>query len=229
MLPFFYLAGGYGVQEAWKRLTEKKVSLAAIGLTAVTLFGWPLVELHTWSPYYSFYLNSLGGGRGNIARYFAPDEVSEFDTREVAQQVCPSTPGAARLATARPMSMTYYLGSCGRSDIQVVPLYDSHYTPRDGDLIILEPSRRFFETQRFFDVLGDSGMSHREVRVGPVLASTIYAFDASTPKPERVQEQWALAQLQYSLPKLEENTRKAESANKKNVVASLQLPWRSTP
>src|SRR5438445_11578070 len=80
------------------------------------------------------------------------------------------------------MSMTYYIENCGRTDIQVVPLYDRHYVPRDRDVIILEPSRRFFETQRFFDALEKSDMSRREVRVGPGLASTIYLFDSSTPQ-----------------------------------------------
>src|SRR5215469_13148653 len=181
LLPFFYLAGGFAVQEIWKRLNERKVSLAFVGLAAVTLFAWPLLELRGWSPYYPFYLNSIGGGKGNIAHYFAPDEVSEFDTREVAKQVCPSAAPATRLATARPMSMSYYLERSGRTDNHVVPLYDSRYSPTDGDCIILEPSRRFFETQRFFDVLAQSGLSHREVHVGPIMASTIYRVDRSLP------------------------------------------------
>jgi hypothetical protein len=194
LLPFFYLAGGYAVQEIWKRLNERKVSLAFVGLAAVALFAWPLLEVRGWSPYYPFYLNSIGGGKANIAHYFAPDEVSEFDTREVAQQVCPSAAPATRLATARPMSMSYYLESCGRTDIQVVPLYDARYTPTDGDWIILEPSRRFFETQRFFDVLEQSRMSHREVHVGPIMASTIYQVDRSLPAQNGAQEQLALNQ-----------------------------------
>src|SRR5262249_45188326 len=147
---------------------EKKMSLAFVGLASATLLAPPLLELNAWSPYYSFYLNSIGGGQKNIARYFGQDEVSEFDTREVAQQVCSSAQANTRLATARPMSMTYYVQNCGRTNIQVVPLYDQHYVPRDGDVIVLEPSRRFFETQRFFDALGKSGMSRRDVRIGPV-------------------------------------------------------------
>ena len=228
LLPFLYLAGGYAVQKMWNRMMERKVPLAFVGVAAAILFAWPLLELRAWSPYYTFYLNSIGGGKRNIARYFPPDEVSEFDTREVAAEVCPSAPADSRLATARPMSMTYYLESCGRKDIEAVPLYDPHFVPRDGDLIVLEPSRRFFETQKFFVALGNSGMSHREVRVGPVLASTIYVFDASTPKPGNVQEQWTLAQLRDSAPKLEANTKKAESANKNSIVAFLRFPWRST-
>jgi hypothetical protein len=185
-----------------------------------------LLELHAWSPYYSFYLNSIGGGQKNLARYFGQDEVSEFDTREVAQQVCSSTHAGARLATARPMSMTYYVENCGRTDIDVVPLYDRHYAPREGDLVILEPSRRFFETQRFFDVLEKSGMSRREVRVGPVLASTIYLFDSSTPQTTG-HEQWTLTQLRESPSELETTNHNPDFANMNTVVGLLRFPWRS--
>jgi hypothetical protein len=226
LLPFLFLAGGYAVQAIWDRMREKKMSLAFAGLAAAALFAFPLLELHSWSPYYSFYLNSIGGGQKNIARYFGQDEVSEFDTREVAQQVCSSAHAGARLATARPMSMTYYVENCGRTDIEVVPLYDRHYVPREGDRIILEPSRRFFETQRFFDALENSGMSRREVRVGPVLASTIYLFDSSTPQTTG-QQQWTLTQLRESPPELKTTNHKPDFANMNTVVGLLRSPWRS--
>jgi len=195
MLPFFFLAGGYAVQTLWNTLRARSLSAVSVATAALILMGWPLLELQAWMPYYSFYLNSIGGGTRNVTRYFAPDEVSEFDTREVAQQVCPSAPVATRVATARPMSMAYYIETCGRSDIQIVPLYDARYAPRNGDLVILEPSRRFFETQRYFDALTRSGMSHTDIRVGPVLASTIYLFDSSVPEPRGARPDVALTQL----------------------------------
>jgi len=205
---------------------ERKMSVAFAGLAAATLFALPLLQLRTWSPYYPFYLNSIGGGKQNVTRYFAPDEVSEFDTREVAQQVCSTAPADARLATARPMSMAYYVENCGRSDIQVLPLFDRHYAAREGDLIVLEPSRRFFETQRFFDVLENSDMPHREVRVGPVLASTIYTFDLSTLQTSG-QEQWTLTQRRKSAPEFETKTQKPDFASVNTIVAFLRFPWRS--
>ena len=164
-------------------------------IAVVILFGWPLLESQAWAPYYSFYLNSIGGGTRNITRYFAPDEVSEFDTREVAQQVCPAAHNGAAVATSRPMSMGYYMQACGRADVQVEPLYDPHYVPQDGDLIVLEPSRRFFETQPFFDALGNSSMFHSEVRVGPVTASTIYRFDNFTHAAKSLEGNVRLTQL----------------------------------
>jgi hypothetical protein len=183
-------------------IKKRAVSRALVGAVVLILLGWPLVELHSWAPYYSFYLNSIGGGTNNVTRYFGPDEVSEFDTREVAQQVCPSAAVSTRVATARPMSMGYYLEACGRTDLQIVPLYDARYHPRDGDLVILEPSRRFFETQRYFDTLKDSGMSHRDVRVGPVLASTIYLFDPSVAEAHATQKSLTVTQLPAEPPGL---------------------------
>jgi len=205
LLPFLFLAAGYAVQQIWQYARRREISPTAVGMLALVLFGWPLVELHTWSPYYPFYLNSLGGGASNITRYFAPDEVAEFDTREVAQEICPAVPAGQRLATARPQSMTYYLTSCGRSDIQIVPLYDPEYVPREGDAIVLEPSRRFVETQRFFDLLPESGLPHREVHVGPVLASTIYLFQPSGVVQGNTHQQRVLSQLRKLQPSPETN------------------------
>ena len=226
LLPFLFLAAGYAVQQTWTWLAEKKMSPALVAMAAVVLFGWPLAELHTWAPYYPFYLNAVGGGAGHITRYFAPDEVSEFDSREVAQRVCSTAPASTTLATGRPNSMTYYLERCGRSDIRIVPLYDPLYSPRQGDLIVLEPSRRFFETQRFFDALGKSGMSRREVRVGPVFASTVYLFDSSTSQTTG-QEQWTFTQLRDSPPEHETKTHEPSFANLNSVIAFLRFPWRS--
>ena len=213
LLPFFFLAGGYAVQQIWKAAKGTGLSLAFAGTAAVVLLMWPILESQAWSPYYAFYLNSIGGGKRNITRYFAPDEVSEFDTREVAQEVCPIAPRPATLATARPMSMGYYLESCGRGDIEVVSLYDPHYVPREGDLIVLEPSRRFFETQKFFDTLGNSAMRHTEIRVGPVLASTIYLFDPSVPGPKSGKEEFTLTQLRGAPPEFENDVRATASTD----------------
>lgn len=192
LLPFLYLAAGYAVHAAYGWVKERKAASLA-GLGAVVLLGWPLMELRAWAPYYPLYVNAIGGGTTKIAQYFAPDEISEFDTREVAQQICLGAPLGVRLATSRPKSMTYYLRSCNRPDIQIMPLYDALYTPQEGDLIVLEPSRRFLETQGLFDLLGNSRMPRREVQVGPVSASTIYLFEPSalsrkdTQKPGFVQ------------------------------------------
>jgi hypothetical protein len=105
------------------------------------------------------------------------------------------------------MSMAYYLDACGRTDLQIVPLYDTKYAPRNGDLIVLEPSRRFFETQRYFDALKGSAMAHSDVRVGPVLASTIYLFEPSVAQAKDIQEDRTVTQLRDVPPRFGVNAR----------------------
>jgi hypothetical protein len=213
LLPFLFLAGGYAVQQTLKAAKGRALAQALVWPAVIVLFGWPLLQLQSWAPYYSFYLNAIGGQKQNVTRYFSPDEVSEFDTREVAQTVCPFAPIATTVATARPMSMAYYLRACGRADLQIVPLYDPHYAPRDGDLIVLEPSRRFFETQRFFDALGNSGMLHSDIRVGPVLASTIYLFDPSVPGAKSAKEEFTLTQLRVAPPRFKNDAQETASTS----------------
>jgi hypothetical protein len=94
-----------------------------------------------------------------------------------------------------------------------VALYDTHYAPRDGDLIVLEPSRRFFETQRFFDALGNSAMPHSEIRVGPALASTIYLFDPSAPGSKSGKDELTLTQFRDAPPQFENDARETVSRN----------------
>ena len=122
--------------------------------------------------------------------------------------------------------MTYYVENCDRTDLEVVPLYDRNFVPRDGDMIVLEPSRRFFETQRFFDGLEKSGMSRREVHVGPVLASTIYLFDSSKPQTTG-QKQWTRTQLRTSPSELETRTHKPDLADTNTLIGALRFPRRS--
>ena len=179
LLPFLYMAGGYAVQSAWNCAKGRPSLRLPISVAAIVLFAWPMLEVHAWTPYDSFYLNEIGGGSHNIARYFTPDEVSEFDSREVANAACVSAPNSARLATGRPLSLAFYVRSCGRHDIQVVALYDPAYTPGDGDLIVLEPSRRFVETERYFDVLESSKSPHSVIWVGSVSASRIYRLQTA--------------------------------------------------
>jgi hypothetical protein len=182
MLPFFMLAAGYAMDKAWELMRARSVPRVLMAFSAIVICGWPLLELHAWAPNYAFYQNAFGGGTRNICRYFSPDEVSEFDSREVAHQVCLTAPLHARLVTARPMSMAHYVHQqFNRPDIAVVPIYDPQYVPRNGDVIVVEPSRRFFETSEMIDLLKQSGMPRQEVRYGPVTASVIYHFQLPAP------------------------------------------------
>ena len=49
-------------------------------------------------------------------------------------------------------------------------------------------------------------MPHSDIRVGPVLASTIYLFDPSAPGPKSGKEELTLTQLRGAPPRFENNT-----------------------
>jgi len=93
---------------------------------------------------------------------------------------------------------------------------------------VLEPSRRFFETQRFFDALGNSEMPHSDVRVGPVLASTIYLFDPSVPGPKRGKEELTLTQLRDAPPRFENDAQEPASSDT-NMFGLSEITRRLLP
>jgi hypothetical protein len=186
VLPFLFLAGGYAVQQlydwfltrewpaAGTRLAPRVLALAA-AISLLCMYS----ELKFWDPYFSLYLNGLGGGANKIARYFTPDEISELDSRQTAEVVSESAPWGARVATSKPMSMGYYLTRDGRADIQVVALYDPSYRIKAGDLVLREESRRYFETDDVLQWLPVSQMPHVDVPVGPVVATSVYGIVAT--------------------------------------------------
>ncbi len=179
LLPFLFLAGGVAVQHVYDWLVRRGMGPRLAGVTIMLLIGCTQLDLTLWHPYYSLYLNALGGGSSRVAQYFSPDEISELDARQTASAVCQSAAPGTRLATSKPMTMDYYLERCGRTDIRIVPLYDRGYLPRAGDLILREESRRYFETESVLAQLRASQMPHEEIRVGPVVATTIYHFQVA--------------------------------------------------
>jgi hypothetical protein len=123
-----------------------------------------------------------------------------------------------RPATASPMSTIYYLARSGRADIRIAPLYDCFYTPQEGDLIVLEPSRRFLEAQDFFSLLDRSGVSHWRIHAGPVTARTPYLFQPSAllePSQEIAQ-----AQPRKPPPRSETHSLNSEWATANRVALS---------
>jgi hypothetical protein len=186
-------------------------SVGTVPVAGLALVAWPLADVVAWSPYYSMYLNQLGGGRVNAARFFPHDEVYDLDTREAIEALSRTAPAGAWLAAGNPETVAYYLQKSGRSDIRVVPIYDLNYVPRPGDFILVQDSRRYFETQDLFDFLKQRSSAFREIYSGGVLTSRIYRFGekpwglvsqlatrnplASEPRPLR-----PVGSLQASLP-----------------------------
>jgi len=183
-LPFIYLAAGYGCQKLYDWYRSQKRGPLEQTIFALALLGllvWPLVDTLSWFPYYQLYLNGLGGSRSNAGRYFGPDEINDVAARQEVAAACRiATPGAG-IALSNPMSAEFYLPRCHRPDIQIVPLFDVDYVPRPGDVIVLQDSRRYYETEGLFDLMERMGGPHVDIQVRPwvgppVTTARIYQF-----------------------------------------------------
>jgi 4-amino-4-deoxy-L-arabinose transferase-like glycosyltransferase len=182
LLPFVFMAAGYGYQRAydWYRSRTKSPLLRpAFAVVVLAGLGWMLADTLAWDPYYQLYLNAFGGGRKNIARFFPHDEVYDLNAQQEIATVCRVAPLGGTVAVSNPMGAGYYMQRCGRRDLRLIPLYDVNYLPRTGDLLVLGEARRYFETQDLFDLMERTGAEHQEVYAAGRLTSHIYHFPSA--------------------------------------------------
>jgi hypothetical protein len=179
MLPFLFLLSGCAVGKLYEwftRLDSVTVRRLGMALAALVLLVWPAAETVAWVPSYPLYLNQLGGGRANVAKFFPHDELYDLGVREAVQYICRTVPGGAVLAVSNPMAVGYYLEQCGRADVQVRALFDPKYGMRPGDFLLLQESRRYFETEDLFREVRDHGPPLKEVTVAGLVTARIYRF-----------------------------------------------------
>jgi len=178
IVPSLYLMAGWAIEELWRRLARRSapVRVAAIVSAALLLVAWPLSSVTRWAPYEQLYLNALGGGRANVGRYFSPDEVYDLGVREAVQFVCREAPRGAVLAGSDPMGLRFYATQFDRSDLRVVPLFDPSYVPRTGDFLLLQDSRRYYETAELMDFLERHRRPVETSRIGGLVVAQVYLF-----------------------------------------------------
>ncbi len=179
ILPFVFLVAGYGIEKIheWLGLLEwpsaRRLGLAA---AALALVAWPAAETLVWAPLYPLYLNPLGGGKANMAHIFPHDELYDLGVREAVEFTCRVAPQGAVLAVSNPITVNYYLQKCGRPDIRLSVLFDPRYVVHRGDFLLLQESRRYFETEELFREVEHRGEDLRDVSVQGVITARIYRF-----------------------------------------------------
>jgi hypothetical protein len=187
-LPVLYLAGGWAAERflAWGRgWMGRRTWRAAMAAMVAALVFWPLANAMAWAPYNRLYLNALGGGMANAGRLFPPDEVYDLGAREAAEYVCRVAPPGARVAASDPMGLGFYVRQFGREDLKVVPLFDPNYLFRPGDFLLVQDSRRYFETNGLIDLVEKTEKSVFVVRDDGLSVEKVYRFT------ERVGGDWA--------------------------------------
>ncbi len=175
-VPFLLLAAGGVVQEGYRWISRRPASVRRFALAgaAAVLFVWPAAETLAWSPIYSLYLNTFGGGRANAAQLFTYDELYDAGVREAMDFACHSAPANATLAFPTVAAPLYYLQRCGRQDLKIEGLYDTHYSVRPGDYVIVLEGRRYFETDELLRLVERHGRPKMVVGVEGIRCATVY-------------------------------------------------------
>ncbi len=178
ILPSLYLAAGWGIEALWGKLARRGAlgRAVAAGLGGLILAAWPLANLAQWAPRQRLFLNAFGGGQANAGRYFPPDEVYDLGVREAAEYVCRTAPRGAVLAGSDPMGLRFYAKDLGRPDLRIVPLFDPNFVPRRGDFLLIQDSRRYYETAGLIDLLERHWRPEKSVSVDGLVAAQVYRF-----------------------------------------------------
>ncbi len=179
VLPSLYLAGGWAAEKLahWSRARpHPRACQAAVAVAVLTLAIWPTVNTLTWAPYNRLFLNALAGGKTNAGRLFPPDEVYDLGVREAVEYVCRVAPQGARLAASDPRGVSYYTHQLHRRDLKVMPLFDPNYKIAPGDFLLIQDSRRYFETTSLIDLIEKTRSPAYTRRIDGLVVAQIYRF-----------------------------------------------------
>ena len=161
------------LREALRALQEGTPRLLFLGTPA-----WAAVQA---SPYYSLYVNRLGGGEAKRAYYFPHDEVYDAGLREAIAEIAARAPWGSRLGHDAPGVVRFYLRRFGREDLVGVELSSPEFAlaPNARPLyVIVQKGRRYFENQRWLDTLERRFRPILEVRVAGVVTTKVYEVPA---------------------------------------------------
>jgi len=174
LMPAVYLAAAYGAfaVHEWlgvrlHRAAPPFVRWATGAAAAILVILVSLSALISSYPYYSTYVNALGGGTKRIAYYFPHDECYDLELREALAGTLRHAPPGSVVAGETPAIFRYYLGRHHRPDIRVVNLSDKRFAiPVTSPVFVfLQPGRIYYENVTFHSRLWNSGLDELDARV----------------------------------------------------------------
>lgn len=185
LTPLIYLAAAYGAvataEWAAGRLRRNRGAFSAAGLrwaagTALVLgAALPLLAVQ---PFFSLYLNPIGGGTRWAGTHFPHDEYYDLRLREAVEAVARQAPRGSAVAGETPAVFRYYLARFDRPDMRVVNLSDLRFSlaPETPVYVFLQPGRVYYENLEFFDLLWGKRRPFREIRLWDRPVIRVYAL-----------------------------------------------------
>ncbi len=179
LLPPIYMASAVGILKIFqfvkKYVDEKSFNFkkAKVALVVPVLYViLPLSSLISTNPFYSLYVNLIGGGKKSIGYFFPHDEFYDLDLREAIRRTVKIAPVGSIIAGETPAVFQFYLKKYNREDIKVVELSDKKGKVGSDRIVfvILQPGRIYFENLPFY--------KHLWKKVRPVVIVKVMGKDA---------------------------------------------------
>jgi 4-amino-4-deoxy-L-arabinose transferase-like glycosyltransferase len=180
-MPTVYMIAALGLAKifSWSRALAKTArrprlapALAGV-LAAVFLLGPAWVSAKS-GPYYSLYLNPLGGGR--VGYYFPHDEVNDLGLREAIAALAQEAPGGALVGGEAKPVFDYYFNKFHRGDVRYFDLSDQvkRVEAPPSAYLVVQDGRKYFENIAFIERVESYESPVQTVEVGGAHAVRIY-------------------------------------------------------
>ena len=188
LMPAVYLIAGVGVEWTYQKLRGWRSSLSpSVNIRSIPIMllfgGLVVLLLHPGLvsvvslPYYSLYLNQLGGGK--IGYYFPHDEFYDVGLREAFAYLGERAPQRSVVIADTPKAFQLFSKRYGRSDLVFQPFSVNKLTLDEDGIyfFLLQPGRRYLENYKTYYLISQRFSPIHVVRVRGLEAVSIYRIE----------------------------------------------------
>jgi hypothetical protein len=125
-------------------------------------------------PYYSLFVNRLGGGMPKAGSYFPHDEFYDAGLREAIEYVAEAGPHFSAIYSDADDLIRYYARRFGRPDLLQATLCKGDLKASPTNYVLVQDGRRYFENSERIDMIERTYVPEKEVRVDGIPAVRIY-------------------------------------------------------
>lgn len=160
LMPWVYITaavGIYYIQSMINKISKQGFLHYVSYFIIIILLLSPILSIIHINPYYMLYVNIIGGGDKNQAKYFPHDEVYDAGMREAVEYIVTNSPLNSIIVSDSTEVVRFYAHKYNRQDLISLPIsksqFQQHCEPSNSLYIIDQKGRRYFENEKCFDYL----------------------------------------------------------------------------
>lgn len=158
LMPWVYITaavGIYYIQSMINKISKQGFLHYVSYFIIIILLLSPILSIINIYPYYMLYVNIIGGGDKNQAKYFPHDEVYDAGMREAIEYIATNAPLNGTIISDATEVVRFYAHKYNRQDLISLPIskseFQHHCEPSDSLYIIEQKGRRYFENEKCLD------------------------------------------------------------------------------